>query len=625
MKFIHQPTSAFVSVYQALFSFAKIRKNRLYIREIAWFFSVITIVVITSFVLNAIGNYLESNQIISPAHAEINYETPVPYRAELVKVSTGQINIKPSGRITFEARFKNTGAETWYNNSEHFIALNVTAPTGRNSDFRDIFWPKYYRPTIMNTQTVKPGEVGVFRFALTAPERDGIYAEKFGLVAENLTWINGGDLEIIMKVGNPLPNFSAKIVKQSNKEINIEPGKGITAWIEFENTGSQTWYPDGNHFIALNVTDPAGRSSAFRHAFWPANYRPTTMKGKSVATGEKVRFTFALQAPNSVGNFTENFGLVAENLTWIEGSTASFKVNVGYKPEPIDDLAGEPDIRVGLFPTTKATKLSADGQYEIRNSNNSLIGTFAKNEIVTINYSNNTYILTSDSGTISSNLPLRATPKSSQTIMEIINYEHRPEWNLSLNDNRFRGIVEIRYAPATNKLWVINELPLESYLRGIAEAGNDNDSDYLKALLTAARTYAMYHYQTGTKHANEFFTVDAINDQVYRGYGMETRSPNVTQAVIDTTGIMVTYEDEIVVTPYFSQSDGKTRSWTEVWSGGPYPWLVSVSDLGCVGKTLLGHGVGLSAYGARSMAVEGKSYEAILKHYYTGIKLIKKY
>lgn len=38
----------------------------------------------------------------------------------------------------------------------------------------------------------------------------------------------------------------------------------------------------------------------------------------------------------------------------------------------------------------------------------------------------------------------------------------------------------------------------------------------------------------------------------------------------------------------------------------------------CLGK---GHGMGLSQYGANVMAKEGKNYEEILKHYYTGVAL----
>ena len=37
-----------------------------------------------------------------------------------------------------------------------------------------------------------------------------------------------------------------------------------------------------------------------------------------------------------------------------------------------------------------------------------------------------------------------------------------------------------------------------------------------------------------------------------------------------------------------------------------------------------GHGVGMSQYGANYMAYDGYSYDEILKHYYTGIKITNK-
>ena len=314
-----------------------------------------------------------------------------------------------------------------------------------------------------------------------------------------------------------------------------------------------------------------------------------------------------------------------QNLTWIQGGDASIIINVTYEPEAVIEIENEPDVRIGLYPTSSEIMITANGLYEIWDTGNTLLGTYNEDELATIEYENGIYSLTEQEKIITSTLPLRAVPKSSETIIEIANFEHRPVWNESLNDNLFRGILEIYYAESTDRLWVINELPLESYLRGVAEAGNENDEDYLKALLTAARTYVMYHYQTGTKHANEDFTIDAIYDQVYRGYGFEIRSPNITQAILDTEGIMVTYNNEIVVTPYFSQSDGRTRSWGEVWSGGPYEWLTSVNDPACDNKELLGHGVGMSAYGARAMAGDGNDYESILKHYYINIRLKKIY
>lgn len=37
-----------------------------------------------------------------------------------------------------------------------------------------------------------------------------------------------------------------------------------------------------------------------------------------------------------------------------------------------------------------------------------------------------------------------------------------------------------------------------------------------------------------------------------------------------------------------------------------------------------GHGLGMSQYGAQGMALEGKSYQEILHHYYTDVKIEKK-
>jgi peptidoglycan hydrolase-like amidase len=78
------------------------------------------------------------------------------------------------------------------------------------------------------------------------------------------------------------------------------------------------------------------------------------------------------------------------------------------------------------------------------------------------------------------------------------------------------------------------------------------------------------------------------------------------------------------VTPYFSSSDGRTRSWSEVWNGD-YPWLVSVPDPCCTTHTLLGHGVGMSGDGAVYFADNGWGYKKILKYYYTGVEVEKRY
>jgi len=53
-------------------------------------------------------------------------------------------------------------------------------------------------------------------------------------------------------------------------------------------------------------------------------------------------------------------------------------------------------------------------------------------------------------------------------------------------------------------------------------------------------------------------------------------SDETGDTVSGETEFMITYDNKIVVTPYYANSDGRTRSWTEVWGGTIKPWLVSV-------------------------------------------------
>lgn len=551
--------------------------------------------------------------------------TRLLYHATFLQNNTSVFHLDPGKRMTIEIKFRNTGRATWRNNGQHFIALNVTNPPGRQSVFQDISWVQKYRPAVMKTPVVRPGEIGVFRFVLKAPDTEEEFLEQFGLVAEHRTWIPGGDIEIAIRVGNPKPQFVAERIHQSHQRLELSPGEKATVAVEFRNVGSQVWKGEEEHFIALNVRHPTGRKSVFMNESWPAFYRPTIMRESAVAPQETTRMELILQAPTTPGKYQESFGLVAENLTWIPGGEVTFSILVREDPKPLTTIVEEPMIRIGLFPTSSNIEVSSDQEYTVEDIDGKEAMRRNAGSVVTLGYENETYSLATSESLIFSVLPLRVVPKAEGAVLEIKNFEHRPSWNQELNDNRFRGILELRYSPTTDRLWIINELSLEAYLRGVAEASNDEDEGYLRALMIAARTYAMYHIENGGKHREESFTIDATFDQAYRGYGFETRAPRITHAVLATEGTVVTYDGEIVVTPYFARSDGRTRSWDEVWRGGPFPWLVSVSDPASAGLELWGHGVGMSAYGARAMAREGKTYEEILKYYYREIELKKIY
>jgi peptidoglycan hydrolase-like amidase len=226
--------------------------------------------------------------------------------------------------------------------------------------------------------------------------------------------------------------------------------------------------------------------------------------------------------------------------------------------------------------------------------------------------------------------PIQLVPTDPGIVMEITSYSD-PNWNGSVNYNRFRGIIELVYAPGSNRVWVVEELPLEDYLRGISEEPNNYEGEFLKTMAVAERSYAYYHAANNDKYPGEPYQLKNSrlgngNDQVYAGYNFEAQAPNVSAAVSATAGQVVTYGGTPVITPYYSRSDGRTRSAQEVW-GSNWPWCISVNDPWWLNgstwqyggaRSLLGHGVGLSAQGARGFIVNnGWNYQQALSYYYT--------
>ena len=209
-----------------------------------------------------------------------------------------------------------------------------------------------------------------------------------------------------------------------------------------------------------------------------------------------------------------------------------------------------------------------------------------------------------------------------QNIITLLNYENRPAFNLALNDNQFRGGLKIN--GKNQKLEVINKLGLESYLKGLAEISNFEHPEKIKTIIVAARSYA-YHYITdGTKFPGKPYNLDDDPNvsQKYLGYGFEKRAPNVIKEVINTEGQMVTYNNKVIKVPYFSQSNGYTKSAKEVWGWTNTPYLKSVKD-DCDKTEFKGHGVGISGCGSKNMALKNFTFQEIINYYLPGTKIKK--
>ena len=291
---------------------------------------------------------------------------------------------------------------------------------------------------------------------------------------------------------------------------------------------------------------------------------------------------------------------------------AKIAARTDYAKEPLP--TGAPRIEVGASGTFVA---KTDGKE---------LASFEKNQRPAAGYSNNRYYLAEGGRTIVvSDKPIEFEPKAAGTALSLPGYTDM-NWNNTVNLNWFRGSVEMAYSPVSNRLWAVNELYFEDYLRGIAEAHHDAPEEHLKVMAIVSRSYAVHHLANGGRHPGEPFHLKNSrngngDDQVYRGYMAEQRQPRIAQAASDTAGVVVTYEGRPVITPYSSRPSGRTRSPAEAGWNVVWPWVVSVPDPDTAGMTRLGHGVGLSGYGSRTRAERGEAAAQILAYYFPGTTL----
>ncbi len=296
------------------------------------------------------------------------------------------------------------------------------------------------------------------------------------------------------------------------------------------------------------------------------------------------------------------------------------------------------------------------------------------------------------------------------TVFFIMNFQDNPKKNGKNKENTEEISVYFHQDKSTV------EMPMEEYLCGVvsAEMPASFELEALKAQAVAARSYAVHRMKNpNSDHPDAAVCTDYTHCKAYKtmqeakeGWGKDADkfSKKIENAVYSTQGEVITYDGEVALAVFHSQSGGgRTENSADVW-GGNVPYLVSVeshgeenapnfyssavfsfdefktavlskfpdanisskADIGeikrsqggsvssvCVGGveisgkdmrslfnlrsscfeisaqddtvsfevTGYGHGVGMSQYGANTMAKEGYNYVQILTHYYTGTQV----
>ncbi len=318
------------------------------------------------------------------------------------------------------------------------------------------------------------------------------------------------------------------------------------------------------------------------------------------------------------------------------------------RPQPIGEVG--PDIAIGLDEYTKddiredPITLSANKTINLINKDEKIIATIGKDLEIEIYYDGDQ--------------KLKVAYDDNEFLVEkeiLLEAQSQNDDNTLIFDisrqnssyKKFRHSMKIRYNNTHKRIWTINILPMELYIWGIGEITATGPEEYNKLMTVAFRTYGYWKLLNSTAYAVQGFNVVGTPaNQIYRGYSWEKDHPRIREAAEQTQGLTVTYKDKVILLPFSSWTDGKTRNyldghWNNSCDTDPqekvsstFPYLIGVSDTWgkhpssstCELASTGNHMVGISAHGALNVAADKNwEWDRILNHYITDSSTTKQY
>ncbi len=521
------------------------------------------------------------------------------------KIELEKSSLKIGEKTVAKVQLKNTGNVVWRRDGVNKILLGTEKPRDRVSQI--MIRPGTRLGTLLERE-VGPGKTGTFLVNIKAPAKEGLLREYFAPVIEGISWLKSKDSYLEFYVYNSL---RLAMFIGSTGDTQLLPGTTGKIKVDYVNGGGAVWENKGKDALKFDVIPAANLS-----------VKNMSVTQSSILPGQTASLNLSITAPKTEGFYKieitpklgDNKLTARPNYVYVKVS----KSNTGNTSAKIGTLKNNITVSLGFRGTPQ---ISANGVFRLLDSGNEL-GRFSKNEKVSVNYEQGKYMIKGDKQAFAIAKAPRFEPVDG-SILRIDNYEHRPAWNTSYNDNEYRGALEVhRYE---NVLHVVNDVNIEDYLKGLAEISATDPYEKIKAVIVLARSYAYFYANLAEKFPGAPFNLsdDPERSQKYLGYGFEKRNTTGVKAVVDTKDRVVTYNGKLIKTPYFSSDDGRTRSAQEVWGWTDTPYLASVDDPGCKGMTMQGHGVGLSGCGSLYFANLGKKYDEIIKYYFKGVEIKK--
>ncbi|HTR45283.1 MAG TPA: SpoIID/LytB domain-containing protein, partial [Thermodesulfovibrionales bacterium] len=132
--------------------------------------------------------------------------------------------------------------------------------------------------------------------------------------------------------------------------------------------------------------------------------------------------------------------------------------------------------------------------------------------------------------------------------------------DLLMNGMHYTGDIEVW--KGDRGLYLINELPLEDYVESVvaSEVGANWEIEALKTQAVISRTYAVQKMRTNA--ASQYDLTSSVLHQAYKGNNAQIQ---ITYAVKETEGEILTYEGKPIEAFYHSTSGGMTEEAEEVF------------------------------------------------------------
>jgi hypothetical protein len=566
-------------------------------------------------------------------------------------------------------QLKNTSNFTWQARGENRVYLGMLP-----ADATKNYFGESKELAVLDVDT-PPGQTARFILNLRAPEKAGRYYLKFAPAVDNFGYLPDYGMQFHITVrssgistveSRTSVRLAAGLIDAPNK-VTLARGETTEITIAYKNTGNLSWKNSGENSVKLGTYQPKDRKSGVYDASWQAATRPAVLTETEVAPGEVGHFTFRI-AKKNVGREDEYFAPVMEAVGWmtqqpvkimvLEGRQQAVSSNkevldneqragsIIARPESFANVESAPPVKTQIQSEAviPANYASSDKGPLIRirlSFSNSKVG-IGGGPLVLKNSAAKVIFDGAFVDFIKAKLKegeyYRVEPRGS-TILEVANWAHQPGWSEIINDNRFRGALEVW--KLNGELVVINELSLEDYIRGVAEPLPSDPWEKAQLLAVLARSYALYY----TDPAHRKFpgqpydgSDDPAEFQRYLGYSYELRG-QMPQAAEATRGLVATYAGKVVKTPYFTSSTGRTKTAAEArWNAEDFKFTKSVSDPWSCGlnskaigtsfacpERAAGHGVGVSGRGATGLALEGRTFREIITYFFDGLEVAKVY